>query len=177
MEQLLAETPADLTTFRQWVRRATDELTAKIDNEPDKETYFQVAKVIRRAKRHAFTLGLFGLADKLPERMAKSPIDGLLRLRECARYRIGRKSRAQLTPPQVAKRYGVNPDTVRGWIINGDLRATNIAKAGSTRPQYRIAPEALAEFDRKRIASMIPPTPIARRRPKKSGLSFTRFSQ
>ena len=27
-----------------------------------------------------------------------------------------------LTPPDVARRYGVSPDTVRGWIASGDLR-------------------------------------------------------
>jgi excisionase family DNA binding protein len=54
---------------------------------------------------------------------------------------------AELTPPVVAERYGVSPDTVRLWIESGRLTAKNVARPGR-RPRYRISEAALIEFDR-----------------------------
>jgi excisionase family DNA binding protein len=79
----------------------------------------------------------------------------------------------RLTPPQVAKRYGVSPDTVRSWIERGELRAVNIGN-GTVKPRYRIEPAALADFDKRRTADKTPP----QKRPKKkpTGLTVTKFS-
>lgn len=44
-----------------------------------------------------------------------------------------------LTPSQVAKRYQVDPTTVRRWITKGHLRATRLPGTGpGERCRYRI---------------------------------------
>ncbi len=59
-----------------------------------------------------------------------------------------------LTPPQVAKRYGVSADTVRTWIQSGQLKATNLSKAG--RPRYKVTSQALDEFNKVRAVQECP---------------------
>jgi excisionase family DNA binding protein len=50
------------------------------------------------------------------------------------------------TVEEVASRLAVHPETVRKWIKNGELRATNLGgRAG-----YRIARSALEQFLRER---------------------------
>jgi excisionase family DNA binding protein len=74
-----------------------------------------------------------------------------------------------LTPPQIAKRLGVNPDKVLTWIRNGELEAFNAAtRPDSQRPRYRVTEEALLAFQARRAVG--PQKPIARRR-KKATLS------
>jgi len=79
-----------------------------------------------------------------------------------------------LTPPEVAKRYGVSPDTVRGWIASGVLRAVNVGKG--KRPRYRVPVDALKDFDAKRLPKIVVAPSVPRRRPKQAGLIVTRFS-
>jgi excisionase family DNA binding protein len=80
-----------------------------------------------------------------------------------------------LTPPEVAQRYGVSPDTVRAWITSGDLRAVNISRA--KRPRYRVPVEALNDLDVKRLPRIASASPAQRRRrAKPAGLIVTRFS-
>lgn len=95
------------------------------------------------------------------------------------RRRAGSKGAAPeanlLTPPQVAQRYGVSPDTVRAWIASGDLRAVNVGKG--KRPRYRVPGEAMKELDAKRLPRVVPlSSPPRRRRAKQAGLIVTRFS-
>lgn len=67
-----------------------------------------------------------------------------------------------LSPPKIAKRFGVKADTVRSWIHSGELRAINVAPSGSTKPSFRVSDEAIAEFQLKRGTQ--PPAPTRRRR-------------
>ena len=63
-------------------------------------------------------------------------------------YRIGgfpMSKQRFLTPPQVAERFGVHPDKVRGWIRRGELLALNLGD--KRRPRFRIRPEDLEIFD------------------------------
>jgi len=69
-----------------------------------------------------------------------------------------------LTPPQVAEKLGVSADKVRGWISRGELNATDVAAEGSSRPRFRISPEDLAEFQKKRQPSKPPLKPPRRRK-------------
>ena len=69
-----------------------------------------------------------------------------------------------LTPPQYAARLGVHPDKVVAFIRSGQLAAVDLATPGSTRPRYRISPQAIEEFERRRSAAPLP-KPIRRRRP------------
>jgi len=50
-----------------------------------------------------------------------------------------------VSPPQLARRYGVKPSRVIAWIRAGELAAINIGGGG--RPRYRITPEAIREFE------------------------------
>lgn len=60
----------------------------------------------------------------------------------------GKEETDALTPPDVAKRLGVKPATVIGWIKSGQLKASNLSKGA--RPRYRVQPDDLAEFLDKR---------------------------
>lgn len=57
-----------------------------------------------------------------------------------------------LTPPALAKLWGLKPTTVIEWIRSGELRAFDVARKGTTRPRYRIPISALEEFQEKRQA-------------------------
>jgi len=47
---------------------------------------------------------------------------------------------AYLTPPQVAKRFAVDPAKVLCWIRGGELRAVDLATRTGGRPRYRNRP-------------------------------------
>lgn len=68
------------------------------------------------------------------------------------------------TPPEVARRYGVAPETVRAWIAAGELDAIDVSDRSTSRPRYRISREALAAFERRRAAVAKPKTTRRRRR-------------
>lgn len=70
---------------------------------------------------------------------------------------------ATLTPPKLAKRWGVSAETVIGFILAGELEGFNVASRNSTRPRYRITREAIADFERRRSA-VVAPTPRRRRK-------------
>jgi len=73
-----------------------------------------------------------------------------------------------LTPPQVAKQLGVNPDKVRAWIASGELKATNVVlRHGLSRPRYRIAEADLEVFKQARAAQ---PAPRKTRRQRRAPL-------
>jgi hypothetical protein len=62
-----------------------------------------------------------------------------------------------LTPPEVGDQLGVDPA-----IRRGELVGVNLADRTSSKPRFRIAPEALAEFLRRR--EVVPTTPSVRRK-------------
>jgi hypothetical protein len=66
------------------------------------------------------------------------------------------------TPPQVARQLAVDPAKVVGWCKSGKLVAVNVSDG--IRPRFRISPEALADFLRRRQAT--PPIKQAPRRNK-----------
>lgn len=74
------------------------------------------------------------------------------------------------TPPQLARRYGVHPLKVLGWIRNGELRAINVAANRSGRPRWRITPAAIEDFEAGRAAVPLPPP---RRQPRRQRLEIT----
>lgn len=65
------------------------------------------------------------------------------------------------TPPEIAKRLKVKPETVITWIRSGRLQALNVASPGCRRPRYRVTPEALEAFERS--LSVTPPPKTQRR--------------
>jgi transposase len=66
-----------------------------------------------------------------------------------------------LTVRDVARRYRVGEDKVRGWIRRSELVAVNTAAALCGKPRWVIPPEALAAFERARAAGT-PPKPVRR---------------
>src|SRR5262245_29190210 len=123
MQQLLDATPDNLTDYRQWCGQAIAELMTLADGDTrgpmNRELHGKAAEFVRRSKLFAVRLGLFPLARRLPERELKTVLNAVCQLERCQRYKAKRKSEGRLNPPEVAKRYGVNADTVRGWIERG----------------------------------------------------------
>jgi excisionase family DNA binding protein len=69
-----------------------------------------------------------------------------------------------LTVRDVARRYRVGEDKVRGWIARGELRAVNTATVRCGRSRWVIPVDALAEFERARAGGPPPTAPRRRRR-------------
>ncbi len=67
------------------------------------------------------------------------------------------------TPPEVAKYIGVSPEKVLTWIRAGELRATNLASAGSKRPRWHVSNADLIAFLESR-ANPVPVRTVRRRR-------------
>lgn len=76
-----------------------------------------------------------------------------------------------LTPPAIARRFGVKPAKVLRWIARGELHAVNVGD-GQQRPRWRISPDALSLFEQQRASpSPAPPKP-RRRRVRAEALEF-----
>lgn len=76
-----------------------------------------------------------------------------------------------LTPPAIAKKYGVAPETVVGWIRSGELVAIDVAQRGKSRPRYRVSPHALEAFELRRSA-VVKTEPVRKPRQTKSVKSY-----
>jgi hypothetical protein len=68
-----------------------------------------------------------------------------------------------LTPPEIARKLGVDPSKIVGFIRRGELVAANLAEHRGGRPRYRVSPEALQQFLVGRQATPAP-KPVRRRR-------------
>ena len=65
------------------------------------------------------------------------------------------------TPPQVAKRWGVKPESVVGLIKAGRLAAFTVSPPTSRRPRWRISEAAVLDFENAKVE---PRAPAAKRR-------------
>jgi hypothetical protein len=74
-------------------------------------------------------------------------------------------TRHKITPPELARRWGISSDKILRWIVSGELRATNAALSGHGRPRWLIDLADLAEFEARRAAQ---PKAAAPRRRKES---------
>jgi excisionase family DNA binding protein len=68
------------------------------------------------------------------------------------------------TPREVARRYRVSADKVRGWIARGELPAINTTTDRSRKPRWVVTAEGLAYFEANRRASPPPRLPALRKR-------------
>jgi len=75
-----------------------------------------------------------------------------------------------MTPPEVAKQWGVAVNKVLSFIASGELRAINLATNRRTRPRWFIDQDDLEMFERSRAAT--PTTPPARRKRQRPGKDF-----
>lgn len=76
------------------------------------------------------------------------------------------------TPPELARLRRVTPEKVIGFIRAGRLRATDLASPGSSRPRFRISPQAVQDFERGRQPE---PPPVRAERRRKSEGNLIRF--
>ncbi len=74
-----------------------------------------------------------------------------------------------LTVREVAERLGVKASRVREWIHGGQLVAVNVASDVSKVPRFRVAPDALATFEKSRTVSAAPKQPKSYRSCKRAG--------
>jgi excisionase family DNA binding protein len=68
--------------YKQWLIERLAEVEARIDR-PATE---QEASIVFKAKKYAYFLGLRELANMMPERDLKTPLDCCLRLQDCLDY-------------------------------------------------------------------------------------------
>jgi len=70
--------------------------------------------------------------------------------------------KTKLTPPELAKLWGIDVQKVLHWIKAGELRAINLATRRDGRPRYAIDQADIALFEAARAVQ--PPAPRVRRR-------------
>lgn len=73
-------------------------------------------------------------------------------------------TRTKITPPQLARQWGVSPETIIAWIRSGELRAVNAAVRVGGRPRYLIDQADVVIFEARR--AVVAPTKSPRRRPR-----------
>jgi transposase len=71
---------------------------------------------------------------------------------------------AGYTVADLARRYRVSEDRVRGWIARGEMRAINRRDTRSGRPSWVVTREALTEFESSRQATPPPKPPRRKKR-------------
>jgi hypothetical protein len=75
--------------------------------------------------------------------------------------------RTKVTPPQLAKEWGLAPEKILTWIKTGQLQAINVATSPGGRPRFLIDRADVAAFELTRTV-VTPPTPRSRPRRRKS---------
>jgi hypothetical protein len=70
--------------------------------------------------------------------------------------------RTKLTPPQLARQWGIDTDKVLVWIRNGELRAINAATRLGGRPRYLIDVCDIEAFEARRVVQQ--PQRVVRKR-------------
>jgi hypothetical protein len=81
-------------------------------------------------------------------------------------------TKTKLTPPELAKLWGVAPEKIVFWIKSGELPAIDASRVRGARPRYLIDEDAIAEFEARR--QVTPPLPQPKRR-RKSGAIVRHF--
>jgi hypothetical protein len=61
----------------------------------------------------------------------------------------------KMTPPKLAKLWGVSPDKILTWIRSGELRAVNVATDSNSRPRYLIDQRAIEQFEATRLVEPV----------------------
>jgi len=82
--------------------------------------------------------------------------------------------RRKLTPPEYAQRLGVSPNKVVGFILSGELKATNMASRRDGRPRYLIDESDIERFERSREVITTPKSTTTRLR-RKANPGITEF--
>jgi hypothetical protein len=72
-------------------------------------------------------------------------------------------NRTKITPPELARKWGISADKVLRWIANGEIRATNAASSAQGRPRWLIDIVDIAEFELRRSAQQKTAAPRRRK--------------
>lgn len=56
-------------------------------------------------------------------------------------------TKRKLTPPEIARLWGITPDKVLCWIRSGELRAIDASTSQGERPRYLVDIDDLATFE------------------------------
>ncbi len=74
--------------------------------------------------------------------------------------------RRKMSPPELAKQWGVSADKIVGFIRSGELRAIDVSsRRGSPRPRFLIDIKDIELFEVNR--AVVPPAPKTKRRRKR----------
>lgn len=69
------------------------------------------------------------------------------------------------TVADLARRWRIGEDKVRAFLRRGELIGVNLAANLSARPQWRITPESVELFERRRTSAPPPRPPRRKRQP------------
>jgi len=78
------------------------------------------------------------------------------------------RSKTKISPPELAKAWGVDPAKIVHWIKVGELKAIDASTTRGGRPRYLIDLSDLAIFEASR--SVTPPVARVRRRRQPEGI-------
>ena len=81
--------------------------------------------------------------------------------------------RTRITPPTLAKSWGISVDKVLAWIRSGELRAIDVSTRRGGRPRYLLDVADIAAFEALRAVQ--PPLQKPRRRRKSNDSSVIEF--
>lgn len=133
-----------MIAYRRWLQAQIRWCRAQ---ETDEAVCADCAGIMRMARHKALDAGLADVAELL--RCQVDRLGPLATMEYLSAAIAAMPDSGLMSVPQVARRYGVSPVKVRGWITSGQLRATN---TGKRRTRYRITLDALAEFDARGVA-------------------------
>ena len=71
----------------------------------------------------------------------------------------------------LCRRWKIGPDKIRAFLRRGELVGVNVATRLSGKPQWRITPESVERFERRR-SSEPPPKPARRPRRRPDQIDF-----
>ena len=135
--------------LRRYLQQQFD-VVASLDREYDPDYFvdIEVGQIVGEARRRCCELGFEEIGEEVN---TLSPRDALPILGKLLTWAQERRSETDaMSPPKVAKMFGVKPDKVLYWIHSGQLEAVNIAKDEGHRPQYAVTPAGLDTFTRRR---------------------------
>ncbi len=73
-------------------------------------------------------------------------------------------ARTKLTPPQMARSWGIDVAKILGWIRSGELKACNAATHPGGRPRWLIDVREIEAFEARRSSQPTPRKPRRTRR-------------
>jgi excisionase family DNA binding protein len=135
--------------FKEWLRQSIETCEALIGNR-EADTLRICAGLVNTAKELAYGLNL-KIADQLPFRRIKSPVDAALRLREALHFQEATQPDAKgaavgrhvmLTVKQAAGALQISTDTIYNLAREGVLPHKRVGR------QFRFHPTDLEEYQR-----------------------------